>query len=293
MAHDPLQPAQFAFNIDALKAARVGVNIQNVSKTFIHESDRRVVLRDVSLRIEAGEFISIIGPSGVGKTTLLRLIAGVDHAYEGTIQFVDAHGSDAGRNNVVYHPQRDVLLEWQRVIDNATLGARISGVDKSHAKLQAQQMLHDWGLGDVMSAWPHTLSGGMRQRVAMVRSLLTPRPVLALDEPFGALDALTRQSMQSWLQRLRTHDHRTAIMVTHDIDEALAVSSRIVVLTGRPGVISHIENVPQEVILDASGQRKEVSKFGLMTLNDRLDLSDYRESRRQLTASLAGDSRRL
>lgn len=289
MVNNPLQPTSLPHDSVVLNVARVGVEMQNVSKTFIQESEQRVILHNVSLKIQAGEFISIIGPSGVGKTTLLRLIAGVDQAYEGTIQFLDSHGRDAGRNNVVYHPQRDVLLEWQRVIDNATLGARLAGVSRSQAKLQAEYMLQDWGLGDVVSAWPHTLSGGMRQRVAMVRSLLTPRPVLALDEPFGALDALTRQSMQTWLQRLRTHDQRTAIMVTHDIDEALAVSSRIVVLTGQPGVISHIEAVPQELVSDAVGQQKEVSKYGLMTLNDRLDSSDYRESRRQLTASLAGN----
>lgn len=273
-----------------VEPVQVGLQLDGVSQVFDQQPTPQTVLSNVSLTIQPGEFIAIIGPSGVGKTTLLRLLAGIDSLQSGQIRCVDQAGHDVGLHNVVYHPQRDVLFEWQRVLSNATLGARLAGVPRDVAQLRAEIMLRDWGLGEVIRAWPYMLSGGMRQRVAMVRTLLTPRPVLALDEPFGALDALTRQSMQYWLQRLRTHERRTVVMVTHDIDEALAVSSRIVVLTGRPGVISHIESVPQVPIHANDGSACEVSAFGALTLNDRLDSPEYRTARRRLTDSLTGSA---
>jgi ABC-type nitrate/sulfonate/bicarbonate transport system ATPase subunit len=136
---------------------------------------------------------------------------------------------------VAYQPQHDLLLPWRRVLANASLGAEVAGVGRDLARTEAAARFNRFGLAGFERAWPAMLSGGMRQRVALLRTFLVPRPVLLLDEPLGALDALTRRSMQEWLQEVWTEDGRTVLLVTHDVEEALLLADRVLVLSARPG----------------------------------------------------------
>jgi len=195
-----------------------------------------IVLDDVSFEVTDGGFVAIVGPSGCGKSTLLRMLAGLLVPTEGSVR---VGGDDvAGRpGHVAFHPQRDALLPWKRAIDNATLGAEVAGIGRADAHAQAAELMERFGLVGFEQAWPQQLSGGMRQRVALLRTFLVPKPVLLLDEPFGALDAFTRRDLQQWLAEVWADDRRTTILVTHDIDEALLLADTVVVLSGRPGRI--------------------------------------------------------
>lgn len=201
------------------------------------------VLDGVSFGAEPGTLTAILGPSGCGKSTLLRLIAGLERPTAGRALLGGAElaGTPGG---VAYHPQRDALLPWLRVLDNATLGAETCGVDRSVARSAALSLLDRFGLAGQERAWPDELSGGMRQRVALMRTFLMPQPLLALDEPLGALDALTRRLLQHWLIDIVASDGRPILLVTHDIDEALLLADRILVLSPRPGRIVHVEERP-------------------------------------------------
>lgn len=210
------------------------------------------VLNDVSFTVQAGTLTALLGPSGCGKSTLLRVLAGLVTPTKGRARVAGRElvGKPGG---VAYHPQQDALLPWLRVIDNATLGAEVSGdagglggalETKTEARDRAMALLERFGLGGLHHAWPDELSGGMRQRVALMRTFLMPQPVLALDEPFGALDALTRRTLQHWLLEIIVSEQRPTLLVTHDIDEALLLADRILVFSDRPGSIIHIEDRP-------------------------------------------------
>jgi ABC-type nitrate/sulfonate/bicarbonate transport system ATPase subunit len=194
------------------------------------------VLHDVNLEVADGEFIAIVGPSGCGKSTVLRALAGLVVPTSGRIEI---GGADVvGRpGSTAFLPQRDLLLPWRRALANATVGAEVGGIDRGEAESRAHDLFDRFGLRGFEEAWPHELSGGMRQRVAVLRTFLLPRPVLLLDEPFGALDALTRRSMQRWLEDVWEDDGRSTILVTHDIEEALLLADRVLVMSERPGRI--------------------------------------------------------
>jgi ABC-type nitrate/sulfonate/bicarbonate transport system ATPase subunit len=192
------------------------------------------VLEPIDLDIEAGEFVSIVGPSGCGKSTLLKVLAGLLEPSGGTASV--AGRSTAGhRGLVAYMPQRDLLLPWRRALDNAVLGAQIAGAPLPQARARALDMFDQFGLAGFEQAWPSELSGGMRQRLALLRTFLLEKDVLLLDEPFGALDAITRRQMYGWLQQVWLVDQRTSVFVTHDVEEAIYLSDRVVVLSARPG----------------------------------------------------------
>jgi len=194
------------------------------------------VLRDVSLRVNAGEFVALIGPSGSGKTTLLSLIAGLEEPTSGEIALHgDSHAPRLG--HVGYMPQRDLLLPWRTALDNATAGLEARGVPKAEARDRARALFQQFGLSGFERAWPATLSGGMRQRVAFARAVLAGGELLLLDEPFGALDALTRLGLQRWLAEMCAALSLTCLLVTHDLDEALLLADRVYALTPRPGRI--------------------------------------------------------
>jgi ABC-type nitrate/sulfonate/bicarbonate transport system ATPase subunit len=192
------------------------------------------VLAGLDLSVGRGEFVSLVGPSGCGKSTLLRVLAGVLAPTAGT-------AAVGGRDVVgvaglaAFMPQRDLLLPWRRAIDNATLGAEIDGVARADARARAAPLFARFGLGGFERSWPSELSGGMRQRLALLRTFLLDREVLLLDEPFGALDAITRRQMYAWLQEVWLADGRTVLFVTHDVEEALYLSDRVVALSPRPG----------------------------------------------------------
>ena len=209
--------------------ARLGaVHLRDVVKTFA--PPRRAAapvtaLDGVSLDVQREEIVAVVGPSGCGKTTLLELICGLIAPDAGTVDAAPA----------ALMAQRDLLLPWASALDNAALALRVGGVARGAARDRAAVLLRDFGLGGFERARPHELSGGMRQRVAFARTLLAGRPVLCLDEPFAALDALTRSEMQDWLAGALAADPRTVVIVTHDVEEAIVLADRVVVLSRRPG----------------------------------------------------------
>lgn len=191
------------------------------------------VVDGVSLDVPRHGFVAVVGPSGCGKSSLLRMLAGLLVPDQGEV-LVDGR-SVAGRPGAVaYQPQRDLLLPWKRALANATLGATVAGVDPAEARQRASALVARFGLAGFERAWPAALSGGMRQRLALLRTWLTPFPVLALDEPLGALDAITRRDLQAWLEGVWLEDRRTTVLVTHDVEEALLLADEVVVLSDRP-----------------------------------------------------------
>jgi ABC-type nitrate/sulfonate/bicarbonate transport system ATPase subunit len=195
-------------------------------------------LDGVSLRVGAGETVGLVGRSGCGKSTLLRLIAGLDAPDRGRIS---VGGDDDGRGRLercALMPQADLLMPWRDALANASLPLENAGVDRREARRRAAELFAELGLEGFEEARSWELSGGMRQRVAFARTLLAEKPVLLLDEPFGALDAITRSEMQEWLAGAMHALPRTAVLVTHDLDEALRLCDRVVVLTARPGRVA-------------------------------------------------------
>jgi ABC-type nitrate/sulfonate/bicarbonate transport system ATPase subunit len=184
-------------------------------------------LEDVTLRAGANETVAVVGPSGCGKSTLLELVCGLASPDRGTIEAPPA----------ALMPQRDGLLPWLSALDNAALALRVAGVGKAAARAKAHEHFAAFGLEGFERTRPRELSGGMRQRVAFLRTLLAGRPVLCLDEPFGALDALTRGQMQRWLAGALAREPRTVLLVTHDVEEAVLLADRIVLLSPRPGKV--------------------------------------------------------
>jgi NitT/TauT family transport system ATP-binding protein len=182
-------------------------------------------LAGVDLDVAAGEIVAVVGPSGCGKTTLLELVCGLQAPDAGAVRSAPA----------VLMPQRDLLLPWLSALDNAALAPRVRGAAREAARAAAHPLFAAFGLEGFERARPHELSGGMRQRVAFLRTLLSGKPVLCLDEPFGALDALTRREMQEWLAGALARQPRTVLLVTHDVEEAVLLADRVVVLSPRPG----------------------------------------------------------
>ncbi|HEY7835935.1 MAG TPA: ATP-binding cassette domain-containing protein [Solirubrobacteraceae bacterium] len=200
------------------------VRLRDVTHSYRDGRGRSLqALAGVSLDVDTGALLAVVGPSGCGKTTLLELICGLQAA----------DGVEAAP--AVLMPQRDLLLPWLDALDNAALALRIAGASRSQARLRAQAMFAELGLEGFETAAPGELSGGMRQRVAFLRTLLSGKPVLCLDEPFGALDAITRAEMQEWLAGALLREPRTVVLVTHDVEEAALLADAVVVLSPRPG----------------------------------------------------------
>ena len=214
-----------------------GIAVRHVSHTFRGGARSVAVLDDVSLDVPAGAFVSLVGPSGCGKSTLLRMLAGLLRPDTGDLT-VDG-GAVAGRPGLVaYMPQKDLLFPWRKALDNATVGAEIAGIPRAEARARAAALLDLFGLAGFERAWPSQLSGGMRQRLALLRTFLSPQRTLLLDEPFGALDAITRREMHRWLQEVWERDGRTVLFVTHDVEEALILSDAVYVMSPRPGRVT-------------------------------------------------------
>jgi len=191
----------------------------------------------LELEVRAGETVGLVGPSGCGKSTLLELVCGLREPLAGTVA-VDGRADAAGRlARCAYMPQRDLLFPWYSALDNAALALRNRGLARAEARRRAAAHFERFGIAGFEDARPDALSGGMRQRVAFLRTLVAGKPVIALDEPFAALDAITRAEMQEWLAAALRAEPRTVVLVTHDVEEALYLSDRVAVLSARPARI--------------------------------------------------------
>jgi len=197
--------------------------------------DEEPLFQGLSFNVEAGEFVSILGPSGCGKSTILNLLAGI-LTPEGGSMAVDGAPIRGMSSHFAYMPQNDLLFPWKTIMQNVCLHGRLHGTEKA-ARERAQKLFGLFGLAGYENAWPSDLSGGMRQRAAFLRTALCDADILLLDEPFGALDVISRGDMQDWLVSMKQHLGRTCLLVTHDIDEAIFLSDRILVLGGRPASI--------------------------------------------------------
>jgi ABC-type nitrate/sulfonate/bicarbonate transport system ATPase subunit len=255
------------------------LELRNVTQSYREGGQRLLAVRDVNFAIAPGEFVTLIGPSGSGKTTLLQVIAGLLQPDRGKV-LIDDEVATRRLGRVAYMPQRDALLPWRTVMDNVTIGPEIRGDEprrriapteipngdkpkdeeeqqsptpwfvlnkaRYHAKERARELIPLFGLEGFEDAFPAQLSGGMRQRAAFLRTFLAGQEILLLDEPFGALDALTRRDLQNWLLDIWQHFDYTIVFVTHDVEEAIYLSDRVLALSPRPGHIIEEIDIPFE-----------------------------------------------
>ncbi len=196
----------------------------------------------IDLTIHEGEFLAIVGPSGCGKSTLLRLVAGLHLASTGEVR-VDGRIVDGPQTNLGIVFQSPVLLEWRTALDNVLVQVELRGLDPRAYRERALRLLDQVGLGEFAYRYPHELSGGMRQRVAIVRALIHDAPLLLMDEPFGALDALTREQMRLDLEALWLATRKTVLFITHSIDEAVLLADRVIVMSPRPGALERVMDI--------------------------------------------------
>ncbi|MEU5096769.1 ABC transporter ATP-binding protein [Streptomyces sp. NPDC020996] len=217
-----------------------GLEVRGVGKSF----GTLEVLRDLHLTVRPGEFAAVIGPSGSGKSTLFDLISGLERADTGTV-LVDGEPTGPGSRQVAQMPQKDLLLPWRTVLDNTALGLEAEGVRRKEARRRAGELFEAFGLDGFQGSYPAQLSGGMRQRAALLRTVVLGRPVLLLDEPFGALDSLTRTDMQLWLAQMWQRYRWTIILVTHDIREAALLADTVHVLSPRPATVVERVEIPR------------------------------------------------
>lgn len=232
----PMRATQLSDTADSPPASSAPVGAVSIHELGHSYGDLQTIER-IDLEVEPHSVIGVVGPSGCGKSTLLELICGLREPGAGVVS-VDGAAEASGRlGGCAFMPQRDLLLPWFSAIDNAALAMRNRGVGRRDARRQASALFERFGIGGFESARPKELSGGMRQRVAFLRTLLAGKPVLALDEPFASLDAITRAEMQQWLAGALEAEPRSVVLVTHDIEEALYLSDRVAVLSARPARI--------------------------------------------------------
>lgn len=204
------------------------LEINNLS--FGYKDSGKLIVDDLSFDINKNEFVTIIAPSGTGKSTLFRLILGLLKPQKGNINIL----KDGNKNIIGYMPQKDSLMPWRNILDNTAVGLELNGYSKKEARKVASTYFEDFGLKGTEKYYPHELSGGMRQRASFLRAIVNNPSIILLDEPFSSLDALTRRKMQSWLLDLCQRQSNTVFMITHDIEEALLLSDRILICTELP-----------------------------------------------------------
>jgi ABC-type nitrate/sulfonate/bicarbonate transport system ATPase subunit len=234
-----------------------GLRLRGVARVF----GETVAVSGVDLDVPLHGRLSIVGPSGCGKSTLLALICGLDEPNEGTITVLDADTTAGRLRRCAWMPQRDLLLPWRDVLGNAALALENQGVRRTEAREQVAHLVQRFGLAGFEDRLPYQLSGGMRQRVSFLRTLVAGKEVLLLDEPFGALDSITRADLQQWLRSALDAEPRTTVLVTHDVEEALLIGERVVVMSPRPGrVVAQFE-----VDLPQAGSRRELIRHPAFT----------------------------
>ena len=232
------------------------LEVRGLTKTYGGIGERPFVTLDgVDLVAHPGEFVALIGPSGAGKSTLFGILAGLDDADDGEI-LIDGAALSSRLGACAFMPQRDALLPWRRTIDNVTIGLELAGVRRADARARAAPLLERFGLAGFEGAWPWQLSGGMRQRAAFLRTVLLGRPALLLDEPFGALDGITRGELQQWLLEVWGEFGSTVALITHDVAEAVFLADRVYVMSPAPGRIDSVIDIdlprPRTLALEES-----------------------------------------
>mgnify|MGYP003370890603 CR=1 FL=1 len=222
------------------------LEVKNVSKKYQNKQDEILALKNINLRVKQGEFVSIIGPSGCGKSTLLSIIAGLENKTTGEI-YMEGEKVEGTSSKVGYMLQRDCLLEWRTILSNTMFGLEVKGKKEKEAKKYVEELLKKYDLYDFKDKYPSELSGGMRQRVALIRTLAVKPKILLLDEAFSALDYQTRIMVTNDIYHILKKEEITTVMVTHDISEAISMSDRVVVLNARPGSVKDIHKIDFEV----------------------------------------------
>ena len=241
------------------------LTLDHVSYSYHTPSGETPALKDISFSVRPGSFTSIAGPSGCGKSTLLSLIAGLITPEKGCIRFYKSDAMPAAAR-IGYMLQHDTLLEWRTIYKNILLGLEVTHQCTEQKKRLAVDMMHDYGLASFKSAHPSELSGGMRQRAAFARTVLTGSDLLLLDEPFSALDYLTRISMREWLLEQWEREKKTVLFITHDVEEAVFLSSRILVVEESP--ITHLRSI--DVPAEYPRSRDELRKPEILSLKEEL-----------------------
>jgi NitT/TauT family transport system ATP-binding protein len=242
VAYDGARPNAAAGNAAPAAHGRPYVELAGVAKTYRRGERETHAIERFDLAIHEGEFLTIVGPSGCGKSTLLRIVAGLHLASAGDVR-VDGRIVDRPQTNLGIVFQSPVLLDWRTALDNVLVQVELRGLDPRAYKDRALRMLEQVGLKDFADRYPFELSGGMRQRVAIARALIHDAPLLLMDEPFGALDALTREQMRLDLEALWLATRKTVLFITHSIDEAVLLADRVVVMSPRPGKIECVMDI--------------------------------------------------
>lgn len=238
----------------------IAIAVKQVSKTYMNRSGETLAVQNISFTVPEGSFVSLVGPSGCGKSTLLSLVAGLFRPSEGSITLWE-RPVDGPSPVIGYMLQQDYLLGWRTILENAVLGLEIRGERNEKTEAHVRFLLKEMGLEEVEHHYPHQLSGGMRQRVALVRTLATNPKVLLLDEPFSALDFQTKLKLEDLvISTLRKHQ-KTAILVTHDLSEAIAMSDQVILLDHHPGTIRAIWDIPEAIRQPLPFQAREVEGF--------------------------------
>ncbi len=228
--------------------------LKDIYSTYYSGDQLLPVLKGISLEVGTGEFISVLGPSGSGKSTILKIAAGLQKPDLGHV-FINGEETGGHPQLVGYMPQQDLLFPWKTLQDNAALPLLAAGLNQRAARARVSEQLPTFGLEGFAGYYPHQLSGGMRQRVALLRTMMVDSTIMLLDEPFAALDALTRETLQDWLLKIWSQYRRSVLFVTHSIDEAIYLSDRIYVITERPGRI----RLEQAITLPKPRARKIVT----------------------------------
>ena len=226
-------------------AGQGGLVIEGLTKTFRPKSGPVAALDGVNMSVRPGEFVTLIGPSGCGKSTLFNVVAGLEGYDSGQIR-LDATPGGGRLGEIAYMFQKDLLFPWRTVLGNASLGLEMDGLPRKEARERVEPYLERFGLADFARAYPDQLSGGMRQRVAFLRTMVQKRSLMLLDEPFGALDSYTRTGLQQWLMGVWDEIRTTVLFITHDVAEAVYLSDRVYVMTPRPGRIQTVCDIDLE-----------------------------------------------
>lgn len=233
------------------------LSLNGIGKTFLTREGEIEAIEEINLDVFDGEILAIVGTSGCGKSTLLNIIADLEKATKGSCIF------DSDNPKISYMLQSDALLPWRNVLDNACLGLELEGNLDKDSKQQAEEMLRDYGLGDFLLEYPKNLSGGMRQRVALIRSLAINPDIILLDEPFSALDYYNRITISQDVHDILKESKATAIIITHDINEALSIGDRVALLTSRPSKVKNIYDIEFKDIPSIL-EKRSLPEFGEM-----------------------------